>query len=122
MPKKLGFLSVAKILQRCQMGGYLSSTLGFTVEMPLVETGATNDLLGEDLEDQNRRREGNGSNGQYNFLVTLGISQMLIKMLKMVVVVLLIRLIRQIELEWQLLKILLTKWSLVILHQLSDGL
>jgi hypothetical protein len=42
-------------------------TLGFTVEMPLVETRATNDLLGEDLEDQNRRREGNGSNGQYNF-------------------------------------------------------
>jgi hypothetical protein len=42
-------------------------TLGFTVEMPLVETKATDDLLGEDSKDQNRRKEGNGPNRQYNF-------------------------------------------------------
>jgi hypothetical protein len=52
-------------------------------------------------------------------LVALGTSQIPTKMLKVVVVVLLIRPIRRIELEWKLLKSLLRKRSLVILHQLS---
>jgi hypothetical protein len=32
----------------------------------LVEVDAADDLLGEDLEDQNRTKEGNGPNGQHN--------------------------------------------------------
>jgi hypothetical protein len=41
-------------------------TLGFTVEMPVMETHTNDDVLGEDVDDQNLGREGNGSNGQHN--------------------------------------------------------
>jgi hypothetical protein len=41
-------------------------TLGFTVEMPVVEPHPNDDVLGEDVDDQNLGREGNGSNGQHN--------------------------------------------------------
>jgi hypothetical protein len=41
-------------------------TLGFTVEMPAVEPHSNDDVLGEDVDDQNLGREGNGSNGQHN--------------------------------------------------------
>jgi hypothetical protein len=55
--KKLGCLLVAEIPQKFYMADCLSSkknlfTLGFTVEMPLVESDPTDDLLGEDLDDR----------------------------------------------------------------------
>jgi hypothetical protein len=34
--------------------------------MPVVESNPTDDVLGEDVDDQNLGREGNGPNGQHN--------------------------------------------------------